>query len=165
MWRKKEVYWQVLWCLNVTVSVFGCFLKMLKPTFSLYYCRMSKMDLWFIYVKKLYSTKLSLLTEKGNFAVSCRNGVFHQNNLLPNQSGFANLLLKKKILVWLKRKAKTKYLGFRVCWEFSPHSGKPAILVGVSQMEHNVWKPFKWLFDNLIKENASSHCTPPTVDK
>lgn len=72
---------------------------------------------------------------------------------------------KKKILVWLKRKAKTKYLGFRVCWEFSPHSGKPAILVGVSQMEHNVWKPFKWLFDNLIKENASSHRTPPTVDK
>ena len=97
--------------------------------------------------------------------VSCRNGVFHQNNLLLNQSGFADLLLKKKILVWLKRKAKTKYLGFRVCWEFSPHSGKPAILVGVSQMEHNVWKPFKWLFDNLIKENASSHCTPPTVDK
>ena len=62
MWRKKEVYLQVLWCLNITVSMFSCFLKMLKPIFSLYYCRMSKMDLWFIYVKKLYSTKLSLLS-------------------------------------------------------------------------------------------------------
>lgn len=48
---------------------------------------------------------------------------------------------------------------------FFPHSGKPAILVGVSRMEQNAWKPFKWLVDNLIKENASSHHTPPTVDK
>ena len=70
------------------------------------------MDLWFIYVKKLYSTKLSLLTEKGNFAVSCRNGVFHQNNLLPNQSGFANLLLKKNPRM-IKEKSKNQVSGIQ----------------------------------------------------
>lgn len=46
-----------------------------------------------------------------------------------------------------------------------PRFGKPAILVGVSRIEQNVWKPFKWLFDNLIKANALNHHTPPTVDK
>lgn len=104
--------------------------------------------------------------KRGAFAASCGYKVFHQNNLLLNQSGFANLAFENNSLYGSRGKQKTSIWIVRIDWNFfSPPAGKPAILVGVSQMEQNVWKPFKWLFDNLIKENASSHRTPPTVDK
>lgn len=65
-----------------------------------------------------------------------------------------------------KRREEATYLAIRSAQNsFSFFSGKLAMLVGVSPMQQNVWKPFKWLFDNLIKENALSCHTPPTADK
>lgn len=70
------------------------------------------------------------------------------------------------LVMCLKKGAKHKYLDSHNLLEiFFPCPGKPSTFVGVSPMEQNVWEPFKWLFDDLIKKNASSHHTPPTVDK
>lgn len=106
---------------------------------------------------------MSPLKEKGTFYCQLQKHGFEPKWSVTEQKwicklAFFSYMIKeewKKTIIWI----------VRIYWNFFPFSGKPAILVGVSQVEQNVWKSFKWLFDNLIKENASSHHTPPTVDK
>lgn len=56
--------------------------------------------------------------KRGAFAASCGYKVFHQNNLLLNQSGFANLAFENNSLYGSRGKQKTSIWIVRIDWNF-----------------------------------------------
>lgn len=70
------------------------------------------MDLWFIYVKKLYSTKLSLLKEKGDFCCQLQKWGFSPKSI-TEPKWICKFAIKKKNPRMIKEKSKNQVSGIQ----------------------------------------------------